>query len=361
MGEEKCSTLFPVLEKIFEEKTNLMERKPNISIYEMHDGKMHYLLSQHTLYNCKHHPYILCKCRRGQGVTNPDHTCVWLTHEEQCSNYKRSKDKWDRKLSQLAVLGKTYTRTKHMQWCDEFNLGISHFGLPPQIFNRRNIRFDIFHQRGSITRCLMLYLRKFIMLQSEEVMNSFSTLLETFWRPYLVEIWNLNKPFTSYKGMDILEFILHIPDVIEFLSENFEGMETIQIFSRGLELWKDLSAFMNIVKIDNEEWYVGELTRFETNLKDFYECGRKTFLTKNVDGDDEFFYSHVLRFYIPRHAKEIFTEQGVGVGVFTMQGYERCNKEEKNTLKRFTNNKGNILIQNMKRLWDIFKHSINSY
>ena len=248
-----------------------------------------------------------------------------------------------------------------MQWCDEFNLGISHFGLPPQIFNRNNTRFDIFHQRGSITRRLMMYLRRFIMLQSEEVMSSFSTLLDTFWRPYLVEIWNLNKPLASYKGMEILEFIRHIPDVIDFLSENFEGMETIEIFSRGLELWKDLSAFMNIVRIENEEWYVGELTRFQTNVKEFYECGRKTFLTKNVDGDDEFFYSHVLRFYIPRHAEEIFTEQGVGLGVFTMQGYERRNKESKNTLKRFTNNKGNVLIQNMKRLWDIFKHSINSY
>ena len=118
-----------------------------------------------------------------------------------------------------------------MQWCDEFNLGISHFGLPPQIFNRHNTRFDIFHQRGSITRRLMMYLRRFIMLQSEEVMSSFSTLLDTFWRPYLVEIWNLNKPLASYKGMEILEFIRHIPDVIDFLSENFEGMETIEIFS----------------------------------------------------------------------------------------------------------------------------------
>jgi hypothetical protein len=36
-------------EEIFEDKTNLMECKPNISIYEMHDGKMQYLLSQHTL------------------------------------------------------------------------------------------------------------------------------------------------------------------------------------------------------------------------------------------------------------------------------------------------------------------------
>mmetsp|Transcript_23466 Transcript_23466/g.34112 ORF Transcript_23466/g.34112 Transcript_23466/m.34112 type:complete len:143 (-) Transcript_23466:41-469(-) len=62
-----------------------------------------------------------------------------------------------------------------------------------------------------------------------------------------------------------------------------------------------------------------------------------------------------------KHAEELFTEHGVGLGVFTMQGYERRNKESKNTLKRFTNHKGNILVQNMKRLWDIFKHSMNSY
>jgi len=64
---------------------------------------------------------------------------------------------------------------------------------------------------------------------------------------------------------------------------------------------------------------------------------------------------------LPKHAEELFTEHGVGLGVFTMQGYERRNKESKNTLKRFTNHKGNILVQNMKRLWDIFKHSMNSY
>ena len=37
-----------------------------------------------------------------------------------------------------------------------------------------------------------------------------------------------------------------------------------------------------------------------------------------------------------------------GVGKFTMQGHERRNKESKNTLKRFSNNKGNVLIGNVK-------------
>ena len=43
-----------------------------------------------------------------------------------------------------------------------------------------------------------------------------------------------------------------------------------------------------------------------------------------------------------------------GAGIFTMQGYKRRNKESKNTLRRFNNNKGNIIIGNMKRLWDLF-------
>ena len=35
-----------------------------------------------------------------------------------------------------------------------------------------------------------------------------------------------------------------------------------------------------------------------------------------------------------------------------MQGYEWQNKESKNTLKQFNNNRGNIAVSNMNRLWD---------
>ena len=37
-----------------------------------------------------------------------------------------------------------------------------------------------------------------------------------------------------------------------------------------------------------------------------------------------------------------------------MQGYERQNKESKNCFKRFTNKKGNFLVNNVRRLYDIF-------
>ena len=68
-----------------------------------------------------------------------------------------------------------------------------------------------------------------------------------------------------------------------------------------------------------------------------------------------------LWFHIPKIARETWEKHGLGVGVFTMQGFERRNKESKNTLRRFTNKKGNILMQNMKRLWDVFFHGKNAY
>ena len=71
-------------------------------------------------------------------------------------------------------------------------------------------------------------------------------------------------------------------------------------------------------------------------------------------GDDETFYMHVLRFYLPKIARVTFDKHGLGLGIFTMQGFERRNKESKNTLKRFTNCKGNVLAANLRRLWDVY-------
>ena len=84
-------------------------------------------------------------------------------------------------------------------------------------------------------------------------------------------------------------------------------------------------------------------------------------LTQNVTGDRETFYMHELRYYVPQIAKKIHDTYGVRIGVYTMQGYERQNKESKNTLRRFNNNRGNIVVPNLKQLWDIFHYSINAY
>ena len=60
------------------------------------------------------------------------------------------------------------------------------------------------------------------------------------------------------------------------------------------------------------------MSAFNKSLKQFYEHGKFTFLTKNSPGDDETFYMHCLCFYPPQKAKETFKEFNLGLGVFTM-------------------------------------------
>lgn len=104
-----------------------------------------------------------------------------------------------------------------------------------------------------------------------------------------------------------------------------------------------------------------QIDDYVDKVKELYDVGAKTVLTTNVTGDHETFYYHVLRFYIPKIAQETCNKYGLGIGIYTMQGFERRNKESKNILKRFSNNVGNITIPNLKRIWDIFQHSKNVY
>lgn len=59
---------------------------------------------------------------------------------------------------------------------------------------------------------------------------------------------------------------------------------------------------------------------------------------------------NVLRFYMPKLAHDNLSQMGLGMGVFTIQGYERRKKELKNTLHRFNNRKYNLVISNMRQL-----------
>ena len=43
-----------------------------------------------------------------------------------------------------------------------------------------------------------------------------------------------------------------------------------------------------------------------------------------------------------------------------MKEFERKNKESKNGMKRFSNNLGNAMMNNMRRAWDVFEYEINA-
>ena len=69
-----------------------------IFLYDIHDGKILYILTQHSLWNRLHYPFLSCKCQRGEGVKNKNHICEVLSNEEHIYHWEQSKRKWNNKL-----------------------------------------------------------------------------------------------------------------------------------------------------------------------------------------------------------------------------------------------------------------------
>lgn len=88
----------------------------------------------------------------------------------------------------------------------------------------------------------------------------------------------------------------------------------MKYFCNSLELWYSITRFMSLVEIvhynkilEEQELeridYVEELVLFSTNVKNFYECGKISFLSEKYVGDKEKNYIYTVRYYLPRFAK----------------------------------------------------------
>ena len=99
----------------------------------------------------------------------------------------------------------------------------------------------------------------------------------------------------------------------------------------ALKLWVKICEFIIKAKIDDGDDYEEQIKQFEILVKQFYEYGRTTFLASKagVIGSMETSYMHILRYNLATLAKITFRRHKVGIGVFTLQGYERCDKESK--------------------------------
>ena len=80
--------------------------------------------------------------------------CEVLSHTQQKDRWDRSKRRWEDKRNRLKQ-GEVYDYFKHKDWVDVSNVGVSHFGLHPDLLPRDSLRFDVFHLRCAITRRLM--------------------------------------------------------------------------------------------------------------------------------------------------------------------------------------------------------------
>ena len=151
-------------------------------------------------------------------------------------------------------------------------------------------------------------------------------------------------------------FIENAPAIDNFLRTRFPGCEQAKKIGEVLLLWHVITPFLTITYIDDKASYQAKLDKFVSDLKKFYLIGSETFLSTNYAGDEENYYSHCVRFYLPQMAKVTLEKHNMGLGIFTMQGFEHRNKESKTCFVKFTNKKGNVCIQVTKRLWDLFSN-----
>ena len=210
------------------------------------------------------------------------------------------------------------------------------------------------------------------MTRSYEInfMENLCLVLRMKWSTYNCQVYGSKQPLSKYTGDEIWNFVEMIPDIIAFINDEFVESENNTCIMKSLELWKQIATFLKrttiynktdplhvqVMKIDS---YKKDMLKYKKLVKQFYAYGTNTFMTRKNDGDSETFYLHTLRYYMYDIIVDTWNTYKLGVGIFTMQGFERRNKESKATLLR-TNNKCNIMIQNLVKLFTKFNLEGNS-
>ena len=378
-GTESLSSMTPLFNSYFESKKAIKNEahgdqnvpdRSNYFYYELHDGKMLYLMTQHGQYSRKNCPFLLCSCEKGEGVMNDDWVCKRINDEEQLRLFSRSQRRWDRMTSKVPSVQWGYK--EHMDWASVFNKGNSHFGVSPALLPRSSIRFDTFHMKCALTRNLMSYLQKFLLNQPGGIQENFKLILKTFWNEYHLYCWENKKSFASFQGNELALFVANESNIKLFLEQHLVMTARLRDILSSLKIFKDIFKFLGIARLCADDdvdaiakkthvsvsAYKDMMLKFKDNVKKFYNIGSRTFLSRRGDqGKDETFYMHTLRYYMPSIVETTFERHGVGVGVFNMQGFERRNKESKNIYNKYNNHHGQ-LITNINRLWDIFEHDV---
>ena len=161
------------------------------------------------------------------------------------------------------------------------------------------------------------------------------------------------------KGEEVKRFVLAAPVIADLLVATFEEDALVLSIVKALRLWYDIERFLKVgnIKLESEEKKVPVATlihRFEQNIIEFYRVGSTSFMKKKFVGDHETYYLHCLCFYIPKLARQTWERHQCGIGIYSMQGFERRNKESKSIMTKFNNNKQHRIPQQLRRLWDIF-------
>jgi hypothetical protein len=363
IAKEKIGVLSVIGAEYFHSRKKILDGSlkipayPNSRIwcYDVHDVKFVYELTQHSKWNRSGSPNLLCYCRKGEGLL-ANHQCELMSTEDHKYYYDLSKEKWDEDVT-------FHDKEKHRDWSDSENWGVTHFGVSPDDLSLDSIRFDCFHLSCSILRKVMNAVRDSVNSMSTELKIEFTdNVLRTFFQDFHLYCWNCNFSFGRLQGTELFKFLENVELVASFLQRRMGQSERIKRLASAMMLMPRIFNFINTSYIDvTDAQYLKLMTRFEADVREFVRCGCGTFW---IDAEDENFYLHALCYYLPVHAKINFERHRLGLGIFTMQGFERRNKESKNCIRRFStsNRKSiNFLVNNIRRLLQVFLFEINAY
>ena len=207
----------------------------------------------------------------------------------------------------------------------------------------------------------MSCLREVINGASFNVKQKFNAKLQDFWDDPHIVIWRLNKNFASLIGCKLRAFSSNGANLTEWMQEQKLLDDTNKEYHsicEGLKLWTRIEHILKISRISSEDNYRVLLEEFPQLVNEFWEHGKKSFLNSGTNnGFHETAYLHTLRYYMVDIMQTTFQRHNCGVGIFTLQGFERQNAESKRVYRRSYNNKSNPCCTILNKLLDIFRYS----
>ena len=197
---------------------------------------------------------------------------------------------------------------------------------------------------------------------------SFLTTTMSTWGAFEIKPWLNNETNSRLKGRNTKEFTRNTHTVCLELQElvNSSACENL---CTALYAFEKINCFLTFVLIDNYETAnsflntnefnqetdkqtigLQMISEFESLSEQLYKAGMKTYLSDRVEGDHETFYAHALRFYFPDILKKNYNKFGLGLGVYTMEGFESIDYMTKRLIRNNSNRRGNICKQTMVRI-----------
>jgi hypothetical protein len=371
MGVENARNVLASVETIFQERK---EVRDNASVifkdmfngevkyqqYEVADIKMLQILLGTVYWQRQKGSCMFCKCNKRDGViNNQTHICKPITDKEHLKYYNKAQGMYQSMYeNHTDEQGETNEKKVFKQlheWAGNSNFGITGLGIHPDILPISMVRPDVMHLTMAVTKSLLKYMHNLMHYRSEKFAQEVEEIFFEFLDDEQILIWKLDKSIDTYDGAELRKFTKNFG----FLSEQIQkrnlmcgGSSEWKALLQALPLWSSLSDFVLKAKIEDGEDYLQQVDNFETQVKQFYLYGKDSFLTNRYGtiGGAESTYMHILRFNIATFARQCYRDHKLGIGIFSVQGFKRRNKESKFFYEHHTNCKGNIPQQTLSGL-----------